>query len=71
MSYFTDFKPLFSNNMLFAPKIILFVVPVQIEEVFHVKWFTSRRTRSEKDRLLFVLIYNIVSTWSLAIWGSA
>ena len=53
--------------MRFAPKIILFVVPVQIEEVFHVKWFTSRRTRSEKDRLLFVLIYNIVSTWSLAI----
>ena len=48
--------------MRFAPEIILFVVPVQIEVVFHVKWFTSRHIRSEKDHLLFVLIYNIVST---------
>ena len=52
--------------MRFAPKIILSVVLVQIEVVFHVKWFTSRHIRSEKDHLLFVLIYDIVST-SLAI----
>lgn len=62
LSYFTDFKPSFSNYMRFAPKIILSVVLVQIEVVFHVKWFTSRHIRSEKDHLLFVLIYNIVST---------
>ena len=48
--------------MRFAPKIILCVVLVQIEVVFHVKWFPSRHIRSEKDHLLFVLIYDIVST---------
>lgn len=43
---FHRFETLILEYMRFAPKIILFVVPIQIEVVFHVKWFTSRHIRS-------------------------